>query len=94
MTHEERLNEMGRCPYCTDGYAAEGLPCVICEQRLSQAERAACLAGAEALRQNEIMRRALEQFADNGLSADNCASVEVAAGRVRAIARAALLAFR
>ncbi len=53
---------------------------------------AACLAGAEALRQNEIMRRALEQFADNGLSADNCASVEVAAGRVRAIARAALLA--
>ena len=76
MTHEERLRAMSEV---RGGVSIDD-------------QRAAGRAGAEALRQNEIMRRALEQFADNGLSADNCASVEVAAGRVRAIARAVLLA--
>jgi hypothetical protein len=63
-THEEKLREMSLCPYCTDGYAAEGLPCVICEQRLSPEERAACLAGAEAL----VLLRDLEPACYNAPS--------------------------
>lgn len=46
---ERRLREMAHCPYCTDGYSAPGLPCIICEQRITADESAAIDAGREAL---------------------------------------------
>lgn len=40
--------------------------------------------------QNRVYRKALEQLADNELSEDNCASVDLAGQRVRTVARRAL----
>ena len=46
---ERQLRELAHCSYCTDGYAAENLPCVICDGRQPSADTRAIDAGREAI---------------------------------------------
>lgn len=62
-------------------------PCVT----INADDYAAVLTGfREAVEERDRYKAALEQFATNELSSRNCASVELAARRVRLIARRAL----
>jgi len=80
FTAEEIATTLAEDRYIMDGAERVG------QYRLRRAHHII----AQLQAQNEKMRAALKQLADNQLSEDNCASVDVAARRVRNIASAAI----